>query len=83
MSILALKVLSANPTKWSNILKQFVGDSCLSVFDHFVGLAPKGLKLLYLLCHIHDKNIFGSVVFSTFIPVLYLKGSSTCKCFFY
>ena len=34
--------LSANPTKWSNSLKQFVGSfptNCLSVFDHFVGLA--------------------------------------------
>ena len=39
--------LSANITKWSNTLKQFVGKlptNCLSVFDHFVGLASKGLK---------------------------------------
>ena len=39
--------LSANPTKWSNTLKQFVGilrTSCLSVFDHFVKLALKGLR---------------------------------------
>ena len=37
--------LSANPTKWSNTLKQFVGNlpNCLSVFDHFMGLALKGL----------------------------------------
>ena len=38
--------LSANPTKWSNTLKQFVGflpTNCLSLFDHFVGLAHKGL----------------------------------------
>ena len=37
--------LSANFTKWSNPLKQFVGKlatNCLSVFDHFVGLALKG-----------------------------------------
>ena len=37
---------SANLTKWSNTLKQFVGKlptNCLSVFDHFVGLALKGL----------------------------------------
>ena len=37
--------LSANPTKWSNTLKQFVGKlaaNCLSEFDHFVGLALKG-----------------------------------------
>ena len=37
--------LIANPTKWSNTLKQFVGElptNCLSVFDHFVVLALKG-----------------------------------------
>ena len=37
--------LSANPTKWSNTLKQFVGNlptNCLSVLDHLVGLAFKG-----------------------------------------
>ena len=40
--------LSANPTKWSNTLKKFVGKlttNCLSVSDHFVGLAFKGLIL--------------------------------------
>ena len=39
--------LSANFTKWSNTLKQFackLPTNCLSVFDHFVGLALKGLK---------------------------------------
>ena len=38
--------LSANPTKWSNTLKQFGGNlptNCLSVVDHFVKLALKGL----------------------------------------
>ena len=38
--------LSANFTKWSNPLKQFFHKSptnCLDVFDHFVGLALKGL----------------------------------------
>ena len=41
--------LSAKFTKWSNTLKQFVAKlptNCLSVFDHFVGLAFKGLKVL-------------------------------------
>ena len=40
--------LSANFTKWSNILKQFVAKlptNCLSVFDHFVGLAVKGVRI--------------------------------------
>ena len=39
--------LSVNPTKWSNTLKQFVGSfptNSLSMFDHFVGLALKGLR---------------------------------------
>ena len=39
--------LSANITKYSKILKQFVGKLltiCLSVFDHFVGLVLTGLK---------------------------------------
>ena len=38
--------LSANPTKWSNTLKQFFGNlptNCLGVFDHFVKLAFKGI----------------------------------------
>ena len=35
-----LNPLSANPTKWSSTIKQFVvklPTSCLSVFDQFVG----------------------------------------------
>ena len=42
-----LNPLSASLTKWSNTLKQFVGNlptNLLSVFDRFVGLALKGLK---------------------------------------
>ena len=38
--------LSANFTKWPNTLKQFVGKlptNCLSLFEHFVGLALKAL----------------------------------------
>ena len=36
--IICVNPLSANPTKWANTLKQFVGNlptNCLSVFDHF------------------------------------------------
>ena len=43
-----VNTLSANPTIWSNTLKQFVGKlptNCLSVFDHFVGLELNGLKI--------------------------------------
>ena len=41
---LIFDLLSANPTKWSNTLKQFVGKSttnCLGAFEHFIGLALK------------------------------------------
>ena len=41
--------LNANPTKWSNTLKQFVRNlpsNYLSVFDHFVRLTLEGLKVL-------------------------------------
>ena len=44
--------LSTKPTKWSNTLKQIVGKlptNCLSVFDHFVKFAFKGLSRSYLL----------------------------------
>ena len=52
--------LSANPTKWSNTLKQFVGKlptNCLSVFDLFVGVGLKGLKLIYQDSPNSEKNI--------------------------
>ena len=42
--------LSAGPTKWSNTFKPFVGKlptNSLSVFDHFVGLVLKGLRLKF------------------------------------
>ena len=44
---LTVNPFSANFIKWSDTLKQFVGNfptNCLSVFDHFVGLVLKGLK---------------------------------------
>ena len=44
--------LSANPTKLPNTLKQLVGilpTKCLSVFDHFVELALKGLILNHVI----------------------------------
>ena len=56
-----LNPLSANPTKWSNTLKQFVGKllrHCLSVFDYFVGLALKGLSdYLRLTDSCHDRIV--------------------------
>ena len=47
--------LSPNPTKWSNTLKQFM-------FDHFVGLALKGLIVMvfshffYLILVLYHRN---------------------------
>ena len=37
--------LSADPTEWSGTLKQLFGKptNCLSVLDHFVGLALTGI----------------------------------------
>ena len=40
--------LRANQIKWSNSLKQFVGNNCLSVIDHFVWLVLKGLRFTVL-----------------------------------
>ena len=47
--LFVINPLSANPRKWSNTLKQFVGHlptNYLSVIDHFVKLAQKGLICL-------------------------------------
>ena len=46
-----LNPLNANPEKWSNTLKQIVGNLptiCLSVFDHFMNLALKGLNKMHV-----------------------------------
>ena len=48
--IVNVNPLSAKFIKWSNTLKQIVGKLptiCLSVFDHFSGLALKGLRNEY------------------------------------
>ena len=53
VSLIRFNPLNANPEKWSNTLKQIVGNLstiCLSVFDHFTNLALKGLRdHIYLL----------------------------------
>ena len=41
---LSFNPLSAKPTKWSNTLNL---SYCLSVIDHFAGLALKGSKEMY------------------------------------
>ena len=68
--------LSANPTKWPNTLKRFVGNlpaNCLSVFDHFVLLGLKGLmdkniiqaKILTRVCFIIDEYTIPFIVYSS------------------
>ena len=67
-----LNPLNSNPTKWSNILKQFVGNlpmNFLSMFDHFMKLALKGLM---------KKLIFYAVVLSVRVHG-YSKCSPTCS----
>ena len=59
--ILCINPLTANPTKWSNTLKQFVGNlptNCLSVFDYFVKLVLKGLRFFIYIgkpCGLQNK----------------------------
>ena len=58
--------LSANATKWTNTLKQFVGNlltNCLSVFDHFVRLTnpfrfniPIHFQCFLIFCHKTEIN---------------------------
>ena len=51
---IVLNLLSANFTKSSNTLKQFVGKlptNCSSVFDHFVGLGLKIFPMTDLLIY--------------------------------
>ena len=63
------KPFSANPTKWTNTLKQSVGKlptNCLSVFDHFVWLALKELIfdiLWNILCHFLNNHSMVSQLF--------------------
>ena len=63
--IIHVNPLSANPEKWSNTLKQIVGNLptiCLSVFDHFMNLALKGLKV-----RMHTIYGFGVILFSALL----------------
>ena len=65
MFLLHLNPLCTNPTKWPNTLKQFVGKmptNCLSAFHHFVKLALKGLKALFVLRRFKFLSwIFGNI----------------------
>ena len=61
-----LNPLNTNPTKWSNTLKKCVGNlltNCLSVFDHFVNLAFKGLiELLHVNCATNPSKVTAKLV---------------------
>ena len=63
-----LNPVSANFTKWSNTLKQFVGKlptNCLSVFHHFVGLVLKGLSgFTILTARVLQFQILKMIIFS-------------------
>ena len=51
-AISSVNPLSANPKKWSDKLKQFIGKlsmNCLSVFGNFVGLALKELNYYFFI----------------------------------
>ena len=66
ISLQHIKPLSANPTKWSNTLKQFscnLPTNCLSVFDHFVGLTFKGLSFaLVCLAKVYEHSVLPNVM---------------------
>ena len=65
---ICLNPLSANFRKWSNTLKQFVGifpTNSLSVFDYFVGLALKGLRLASDRVVLYENGAFAVLALST------------------
>ena len=66
--------LIVNPTKWSNTLKQFVGNlptNCLIVFDHFVIFTLKEFKII----------TFVNVPFNTISPHDCIKEPDDLRCF--
>ena len=58
-----LNPLSANPTKWSKTqtIRRLLPTNCLNVFNHFVGLALKGLsdtgRRPVMLVYVHSNEI--------------------------
>ena len=69
--------LSGNPTKWSDILKQFVGNlptNCLSVFDHFAGLTLKGLRFT----KIHTRELWNVYFFYILPLTFFLRLDKAC-----
>ena len=58
-NVFKVNPLSANPSKWSNTPKQFVGcyRQIVWVFDHFVGLALKGLTYLLVFSIVDFEHV--------------------------
>ena len=79
--ILFLNPLSDNPTKWSNTLKQFVDNlptNCLSVFDHFVGLALKGLTKQMMKYYVKPGHCIPSIRRSYIVLVFSVATTFFC-----
>ena len=80
---------SANLAKWSNTLEQFIGNlptNCLSVFDHFVILALKGLKysitVQYQILSMTYRNmVFDQTDKSKYCTSFFRGGISAITCF--
>ena len=62
--------LSANPTKW-------FPRNCLSVFDHFVGLALKGLNM-FLASHFKCVSNPNNDTIESKVNLLYNSGKTGC-----
>ena len=73
--------LNANPTKWSNTLKQFVcklPTDCLSVFDHFVKLALKGLIVKNWTLFLFRSSHRSCSIKKLFFKILQYSKEKTC-----
>ena len=76
--VFLLNPLSANPTKWSNLRK--LPTNCLSVFDHFVGLALKELNLLNIRSEIWERSLIRSRKTAKILQIHKIqKGKNTTK----
>ena len=83
LTIFYCLISSANFTKWSNTLKQFLdklATNCLSVFDHFVGLALKrlisffsNLLIAYILLYSVMRNFTSKTIVQSRLTLKYQK----------
>ena len=92
MQGISFNLLNANPTNWSNTLKQFVSNlptNCVGVFDHFVELALKELKQLkvakksgssfFTAAAFIPSLVFSYTIHASFTPPSCLKILSSCQ----